>query len=409
MIPAGAPQQAQQPPPQMHAQQPHYQQPAQQPHYQQHAQPQYAHAQAPPRARGAADKKKIIMIAAAGVVVAGGAIAAILLLTGGGDDGPRGATSTESLAKSALAAMESGDGGGYMRLTMNGAMAPMLDCKIPGDADDREMRPMYEKMLTYGMKYSKGKKLALKTIEPAEDKPFTVDKGKRVMGSCRLKEDLTLQSFVLKLADGSEKDELKMSAMKAGDRWYLSSIEGLEPTDDPDRDKWMKDIETMTKEAEAKRKQRYRSEAGGSPEAVVRGLLDAALAQSSDRAKAIHLSFDEMEELSCSEDTRDKIKDSLSVLDHIEREDEDEGEGEGDDKDKKDKPKEPKLKIVGVKSMDKGKADAGADLRGCKGKTAAEWEQLQVEIKEANDDDTDKLDVLMVKLDGSWRVFYIDG
>src|SRR5688572_32749662 len=53
---------------------------------------------------------------------------------------------------------------------------------------------------------------------------FVLEAGKRVAGSCVAKQDLSMVTYKLVLADGAR---AQMGAMKLGDRWYLSYFTGL--------------------------------------------------------------------------------------------------------------------------------------------------------------------------------------
>jgi len=315
----------------------------------------------------------------------------------GGGGGPRGAATTEALAKAGIAAVVSGDASAYADLTTVGMMASMLECKFPSDADDSDLRP-YAKIV---VGRSKGAKLTVKSVEPKDEKPFTLEPGKQIVGSCKLTKAFTVQSFTVHLAEGSDKDELTMSAMKVGDRWYLAGFDELPKTKDTDG-KGDAEAEKLVADLSTKRAKRFRGEAGSTAAAVVKNVIEAAVFHSKERAEAVHIGEDELKEAVCSDagDVADQVERSLSSLREFARNNDSD---EGSDMSRHGEV----VTIKAVTLQDSGKVAAKDDFRGCTTKAGFDWADVKVDVEA--DGKPHELHAVAIKLDGTWRVLYVKG
>lgn len=364
-------------------------------------QPAYAQAQpgyglapqqqmpAPPMARPGKPKSKLVLIVAAAAVAIAGVIIAIVLLTGGGSSGPEGAKTPKELAERGLAAVAAGDASAYLGLTGRTAVQSAMDCKIPDDAVPIDM----SELLQLAMKRNKGIKLTIDSVDERVDSdPMTIEAGKSAGNSCVFKKTLTFKDYVIKLKDGSDTSEIRMSAMQLGDRWYLANFGDL-----PANKEWTaaddEKLEKAGSQIELTRNAHFRKHAGGSPESAVRGFVEAVVWRSRERAQAIALRPEEVETSICDDEAViDKAKETRELINRF-----------TDDSDDSDE-KRPEVVIKSIKVLDRGKADS--ELRGCKVKTPIEWADVQVEVEVDGKPEKPALG-LAVELDGKWRVLHL--
>jgi hypothetical protein len=286
-----------------------------------------------------------------------------------------------------------------MALSPVKALGSVLECKFSDDLDD-----LYQTELArLAIKTSKGTKLEIESVSPKEedDEPFSLDAGKRLIESCRLKQRMKFHNFTVKMKSGSDKDVVTMSAWHLGDRWYLLDFTEMPKSDDAE--KVQEEIEKLSEKLKKDRIEKYRAAAGGSPESAVRTVVERALAGSTTRARAIAILPDDLDDiLDCSGDS--EIKEHVSrAEERIERFSSTEGRDDDDDDNER---KKPAIKVKSVKVTDRGKIASGGDFPdSCTAEKAVEWADVDIEV--SVDGKSDSTVAKAIKVDGLWRVLYV--
>jgi hypothetical protein len=291
-----------------------------------------------------------------------------------------GAATVEELARAGLAAMAAGDSEAYLRLTAYGRMSGYVSCRYASDVDDTGLRALAAPTV----KKTRGAALALTSIEASAEKPFVLEAGKRVAGSCVAKQDLSMVTYKLVLADGAR---AQMGAMKLGDRWYLSYFTGLPAG--PDAAAAEAELHQATGEALRRRADQLRREAGATPDAVARALIDAALARSDERARAIHVDPDELgRALTCTDRGREAMRASREILERLAA-----------------PPADPahQVAVAAVRAAPPTTVAPGADLGGCSAAAPTPRTEVTVELA-AGTAPPRTLRAAAIELDGQWRV-----
>jgi hypothetical protein len=342
----------------------------------------------PPPPRAHTSSKKALVIGAVVAAAVASVIIAIVLVKGSGAR-PEGAKTPRELAERGIRATVTGDASEYLALAGKSTMRSIMDCKIPDDAAPPDM----SSLLGDAMRKHKGVRLTIQSVDDPADPdgvgdPMAIEAGTSAGNSCVLKKKLTFKSYVVKMADGSDVPAVTMSTMQIGDRWFLSGFDEL-----PTSKAWTKEddekLEATTDKIKEIRNAHYRKLAGGSPEAVARALVEAAMWRSRERAEAIAMRGEELEtSLGCrGEPLRDQVSETRDWIDART------GGGGGE--------RRREVVIKSVEVVDRG--TAAGELRGCAIKTPTEWADFRVEVEIDGEPDYPLLG-LAVKVEGAWRV-----
>jgi hypothetical protein len=369
------------------------------------------HQRAPRAPRSPAQKKKLILIAAIGGAVVIGGVVAFLLLKGG-DGVSGGASSPEELAKRAAAAINDSKVDDYIALSGLNGLSSIASCHF---SDDNRIE-MWREMSKATAKRNMGVKLEVKRVEPSEDKPRKNKAGKHLGDSCWLTRDMTEAKFDVIMKDGSDVEKTTMRAIEVDGHWFFSDFDDLpkgKDWEDGDDDKLMKTMEA----AEEKIANKIRAAVGGSPESAAKGMIDAANWRSRSRARAIGFEeyggdFKTVFDCDYTSELSRKLEHTNDLLRKWTRsgeDDDDDGDPDKDDEDRKPPPQKVGISVGSVKSTDKGKYGSGDDVDGCKIKDSAEWQKLEIEVKDDDDDKGETMDALAIKIDGQWRIAYLEG